>query len=53
MGVHSHDIVVVSANEVEDLLASIAWLDVGFDAAQMAAARDTFSFYTSVPAKWK
>ena len=25
----------------------------GFDAAQMAAARDTFSFYTSVPAKWK
>ena len=26
---------------------------LGFDAAQMAAARDTFSFYTSVPAKWK
>ena len=27
--------------------------ELGFDAAQMAAARDTFSFYTSVPAKWK
>lgn len=26
---------------------------LGFDAAQMASARDTFSFYTSVPAKWK
>ena len=26
---------------------------LGFDEAQMAAARDTFSFYTSVPAKWK
>ena len=26
---------------------------LGFDAAQMAAARDTFSFYMSVPAKWK
>ena len=39
MGVHSHDIVVVSANEVEDLLASIAWLDVGFDAAQSVEHR--------------
>ena len=28
-------------------------VELGFDAAQMAAARDTFSFYTSVPAKWK
>ena len=27
--------------------------ELGFDAAQMAAARDAFSFYTSVPAKWK